>query len=88
MDFCKLKECEINYLVSALANALAEGLNKEEINFLSRFFSHLSGALQLIVSFQILCDSQKSGAQTSSFQTSNPQSSNSQTSDKPKDDKK
>ncbi|HEY8419974.1 MAG TPA: hypothetical protein VIL03_06045 [Clostridia bacterium] len=90
MDFCKLNECEINYLVSALANALAEGLTKEEISFLSRFLAHLSGALQLIVSFKNLCGSQKNSTQinetqfngfpTGASQASAAQNNNAQTS--------
>ncbi|HEY8443616.1 MAG TPA: hypothetical protein VIL24_02320 [Clostridia bacterium] len=59
MDFCELNECEINFAVSALANSLAQGLDREEIFFLARVFSQLSGALQLIASHRALCDTKK-----------------------------
>ncbi|HEY8424080.1 MAG TPA: hypothetical protein VIL23_04905 [Clostridia bacterium] len=55
MDFCKLNECELNFAISALANALADGLDNEELLFLSRILSQLSNTLQLIFSHRALC---------------------------------
>lgn len=56
MDFCKLNECELNFAISALANTLADGLDNDELVFLSRVLNQLSGALQLIYSFRLFCD--------------------------------
>ncbi len=46
--------CAVNMTVSALACAIAEGKNAEEINALGAFFSQLGDSLETIAAFNAL----------------------------------